>query len=73
LKRITQNHWKERLVIKCLENRIALYSPHTASDAMYDGESFLPPFLPPFLPYFLPSFFPSLLPYFLPSFIHLNK
>jgi len=37
LKRITQNHWKERLVIKCLENRIALYSPHTASDAMYDG------------------------------------
>jgi len=37
LKRITQKSWKERIVVKCLERRIALYSPHTASDAIYDG------------------------------------
>ena len=38
LKRLSQKSWKERIVVKCLENRIALFSPHTASDAMYDGE-----------------------------------
>eukprot|EP00095_Tigriopus_kingsejongensis_P009122 maker-scaffold595_size129005-snap-gene-0.18 protein:Tk09122 transcript:maker-scaffold595_size129005-snap-gene-0.18-mRNA-1 annotation:"gtp cyclohydrolase 1 type 2 nif3l1-like" len=37
LKRITQASWKERIVQKCLENRIALYSPHTAFDAMAGG------------------------------------
>ena len=37
LKRITQKSWKERIVVKCMEHRIALFSPHTASDAMYDG------------------------------------
>ena len=37
LKKLTQKSWKERIVVKCLEHRIALYSPHTASDAMYDG------------------------------------
>lgn len=37
LKRLSQKSWKERIVVKCIEHRIALYSPHTASDAMYDG------------------------------------
>lgn len=32
IKRITQNKWKDRLIIKCLENRIAIYSPHTSYD-----------------------------------------
>lgn len=29
LKRITMSSWKERIVVQCLENKIALYSPHT--------------------------------------------
>lgn len=29
LKRLTMANWKERIVIQCLENKIALYSPHT--------------------------------------------
>lgn len=37
LKRITQNSWKERIVCQCLENRIALYSPHTSWDAVDGG------------------------------------
>uniref|UniRef100_A0A069DRD8 NIF3-like protein 1 n=1 Tax=Panstrongylus megistus TaxID=65343 RepID=A0A069DRD8_9HEMI len=37
LKRITQQSWKERIVAKCLENRIAVYSPHTSWDAVYGG------------------------------------
>merc|ERR1711997_101018 len=37
LKRITSKSWKERIVTKCLENRVALYSPHTALDAVQDG------------------------------------
>ncbi|KAK7488245.1 hypothetical protein BaRGS_00020552 [Batillaria attramentaria] len=37
LKRITQNSWKERIVGKCLENRIAMFSPHTSWDAAADG------------------------------------
>lgn len=34
IKRITQDQWKDRLVVKCLENRIAIYSPHTAYDVV---------------------------------------
>ena len=34
IKKITQSHWKDRIVIKCLENRIAVYSPHTSFDAV---------------------------------------
>lgn len=37
LKRITQKTWKERIVSMCLENRIALYSPHTAWDSVRNG------------------------------------
>ena len=32
IKKITQSNWKDRIVIKCLENRIAVYSPHTSFD-----------------------------------------
>jgi len=34
IKRITQDRWKDRLVVKCMENRIALYSPHTSYDVV---------------------------------------
>lgn len=37
LKRITQASWKERIVCKCLENGIALFSPHTSWDAVEGG------------------------------------
>lgn len=37
LKRITQKTWKERIVSICLENKIALYSPHTAWDVANNG------------------------------------
>lgn len=37
LKRITQAHWKERLVADCLAYNIALYSPHTAWDKACGG------------------------------------
>ncbi|XP_042300054.1 NIF3-like protein 1 [Sceloporus undulatus] len=37
LKRITWKTWKERLVIRALENRVGIYSPHTAYDAIPHG------------------------------------
>lgn len=37
LKRITQKSWKESIISMCLENRIALYSPHTAWDSIPGG------------------------------------
>lgn len=37
LKRLTAGHWKERLVVKALENRLAVYSPHTSCDALSNG------------------------------------
>nr|DBA18956.1 TPA: hypothetical protein GDO54_014846 [Pyxicephalus adspersus] len=37
LKRLTAGHWKERLVVKAIENRLAVYSPHTACDALSNG------------------------------------
>uniref|UniRef100_A0A6P4ESI1 NIF3-like protein 1 n=1 Tax=Drosophila rhopaloa TaxID=1041015 RepID=A0A6P4ESI1_DRORH len=37
LTRITQTHWKERVVAACLANDIALYSPHTAWDKACGG------------------------------------
>lgn len=33
LKRLTTKTWKERIVVGCIENRIAIYSPHTSWDA----------------------------------------
>jgi dinuclear metal center YbgI/SA1388 family protein len=37
LKRVTTKTWKERIVQKCLENRIALFSPHTSWDNADNG------------------------------------
>jgi len=37
LKSITQNHWKERIASRCLCSSIAVYSPHTAYDALKGG------------------------------------
>ena len=37
LKRLTQSSWKEKIAGACLENRIALYSPHTSWDAVMGG------------------------------------
>lgn len=37
LKTICQSNWKERIIARCLENRMAIYSPHTALDAIHGG------------------------------------
>ncbi|NWS97170.1 NIF3L protein, partial [Mionectes macconnelli] len=37
LKRVTWKSWKERLVVRALEHRIGIYSPHTAYDAVPQG------------------------------------
>ncbi|XP_019865249.1 NIF3-like protein 1 isoform X2 [Aethina tumida] len=37
LKRVTLGHWKERIIVKCLQNNIAVFSPHTSWDAISGG------------------------------------
>jgi dinuclear metal center YbgI/SA1388 family protein len=37
LKSLTPKNWKEKIVLTCIENRIAIYSPHTALDAIKGG------------------------------------
>ena len=37
MKCVTQKTWKERIVTTCLENRIAVFSPHTSYDCVKDG------------------------------------
>lgn len=37
LKRLTQAEWKQRSIVKCIENRIAVYSPHTVWDSIEGG------------------------------------
>lgn len=37
LKRLTQAEWKQRSIVKCIEKRIAVYSPHTTWDSVEDG------------------------------------
>eukprot|EP00096_Caligus_rogercresseyi_P007432 TRINITY_DN2528_c0_g1_i1.p1 TRINITY_DN2528_c0_g1~~TRINITY_DN2528_c0_g1_i1.p1 ORF type:complete len:351 (+),score=85.93 TRINITY_DN2528_c0_g1_i1:44-1054(+) len=37
LKKISQSSWKERITVICIENEIALYSPHTAYDKISGG------------------------------------
>jgi len=37
MKRITNSSWKERIIVKCFENRIAVFSPHTSLDALKGG------------------------------------
>lgn len=48
LKRLTCKKWKERIALRCIENKIALYSPHTSWDAVQGGinEWLLQPFGP---------------------------
>lgn len=37
LKRLTSRSFKERIIVKAIEEKIAIYSPHTAFDAVYGG------------------------------------
>lgn len=37
LKRLTSQTWKERIIVECIENRIAIYSPHTSWDSCPQG------------------------------------
>ena len=37
LKTLTRGTWKERVVLKAVENKIAIFSPHTAFDSVKDG------------------------------------
>lgn len=37
LKRLTQADWKQRLIMRCIEKRIAVYSPHTTWDSIDGG------------------------------------
>lgn len=37
LKRLTQSEWKQRSIVKCIERRIAVYSPHTSWDSVQEG------------------------------------
>lgn len=37
LKSITTRSWKERIVARCLENKIAVFSPHTSFDSVRGG------------------------------------
>jgi len=37
LKRLTMQTWKEKIIVECIENRIAIYSPHTSWDSCPQG------------------------------------
>lgn len=37
LKKLTQSEWKERSIVKCIEKKIAIYSPHTSWDSIDGG------------------------------------
>ncbi|XP_064481400.1 NIF3-like protein 1 [Ornithodoros turicata] len=37
LKALRQTSWKEKIIVSCLENKIAVYSPHTAWDVAQNG------------------------------------
>lgn len=37
LKRLTQVEWKQRSIVKCIEKRIAVYSPHSTWDSIQGG------------------------------------
>ncbi|KAJ6216856.1 hypothetical protein RDWZM_008013 [Blomia tropicalis] len=36
-KSLTQQSWKERIAIRCIENRIAVFAPHSALDSIKGG------------------------------------
>ncbi|CAF1075294.1 unnamed protein product [Didymodactylos carnosus] len=37
MKRLIRSNWKDRIILKCIENRIAIYSPHTSWDGVENG------------------------------------
>ncbi|XP_072380096.1 NIF3-like protein 1 [Diabrotica undecimpunctata] len=37
LKSVNHAHWKQRIIIKCIKNDIAVFSPHTSWDSMRNG------------------------------------
>jgi putative NIF3 family GTP cyclohydrolase 1 type 2 len=37
LSRLTNTQWNERCLVKCIENRIAIFSPHTSWDSINGG------------------------------------
>lgn len=37
MKKLVQRNWKDRIITGCVENRIAIYSPHTSYDALAGG------------------------------------
>jgi len=37
IKRLDSRSWKTRIAVKCIENRVALYSPHTSWDVIPGG------------------------------------
>nr|XP_034337005.1 NIF3-like protein 1 isoform X1 [Crassostrea gigas] len=37
MKKLVQSNWKDRIITGCIENRIAIYSPHTSYDALAGG------------------------------------
>ncbi|XP_061196888.1 NIF3-like protein 1 [Saccostrea echinata] len=37
MKKLEQRKWKDRIITGCIENRIAIYSPHTSYDALAGG------------------------------------
>ncbi|XP_054155202.1 NIF3-like protein 1 isoform X2 [Oppia nitens] len=37
LKSLSPNVWKEKIILTCIENKIAIYSPHTVLDAIKGG------------------------------------
>ncbi|XP_056009234.1 NIF3-like protein 1 isoform X2 [Ostrea edulis] len=37
MKKLVQRNWKDRIITGCIENRIAIYSPHTSYDALAGG------------------------------------
>ena len=36
-KRLTSKSWKERVAVKCVENKVAVFSPHTSWDCVPGG------------------------------------
>lgn len=39
LTRLTQADWRQRKIVKCIEKRIAVYSPHTTWDSIQFGSN----------------------------------
>lgn len=37
IKSLRNSNWKDRIVMKCIANSIAVYSPHTSCDAVENG------------------------------------